>query len=98
MLQRALDRDSLRGVHDKHLLDQIERRVADRIPVRGWEVEARFFNLVGERVWVLRGVEFVGERREAAETNVEDHTERPDIDRPRILAVFGGLKDLGGNV
>lgn len=56
------------------------------------------FDLLGEIVRVFGGVEFVGERGKAAETDVEDDAERPDVDGAGVAAVVGGFEDFWSDV
>jgi len=54
--------------------------------------------LLGERVWVFGRVEFVGKGREAAEADVEDYTQAPDVDGAGVAAAIRLLEDFGCDV
>ena len=46
MLEAFVDRDPLLDVDGQHAVDEVEGWVTDRIPVRGWVVEAACFDLL----------------------------------------------------
>jgi hypothetical protein len=54
--------------------------------------------LVGESVRVFGRVELVAEGREAAEADVEDDAEGPDVNGTSVAAVVGGFEDFRGDV
>ena len=88
MLETIVDRDAFVRVHGEHAVDEIQCWVTNTVPVRRGIVEAAPKDLLRECVGVVYGVvEFVGERREAAETDVEDDTKRPYVDGASVSAV-----------
>jgi hypothetical protein len=51
-----------------------------------------------QRVRRLTRVQFIGEGGEAAQANVQDDAEGPDVHGARVAAVFGVFEDLGRDV
>lgn len=87
VLEAVVDGDALVDVDREHAVDEVERRVADRVPVRRRVVEPPELDLLRQVVRVLRRLEFIREGREAAEADVKDDAERPDVHGARVLAV-----------
>ena len=98
VFEALVDGDALFDVDGQHAVDEVESRVADAVPVGRGVVEAAHLDLLGEIEWVVGRVEFVREGREAAETDVQDDSHRPDIDRAGIFAVFAVFENLRSNV
>ncbi len=73
MFQALVHRDPPVHVHREHAIDQIERRVAHRVPVRRRVIESAHLDLLRQIVRILGRAEFVRERWEAAEADVEHH-------------------------
>ncbi len=74
MIEALIYRNSLVRVHCEHAIDQIERRITNRIPVRRWVVKSTQLDLLRKSVRVFLRPQLVREGREAAETYVEDYT------------------------
>lgn len=98
MFETLLDCDPLVNIHGQHLVNEIQRRVSHGVPVWRWIVESAHFDLLGQGVWIFRGVELIGEGGESAETDVEDYSERPDIHRSRVFPTTSLLQNLGSDV
>ena len=98
MFKAFINRDPFVDADCQHPVDEVKGWVTDTVPVRGRVVEAAHFDLLGKIVRVFRRVEFIGEGREAAETDVENHPQRPDVDCAGVFAVLAVLKDLGSDV
>jgi len=73
-------------------------RVADGVPVRRGVVEETLADLVRELIGKVWTLQLVGEGREAAEANVEHHTQRPDVDGLGVPARLAAGEDLGRHV
>lgn len=97
MLEDLVDSKAFDGVNTEHTLNQAERRITDGIPVGGRKVVQSLLDLLGEAVWVFRGVELIGKGREATQTDIKYNTKGPDVYR-LVVATVGSLQDLGGNV
>lgn len=69
--QALVDVKALLRVDDEHAVDQVEGRVADRVPIRGRVVEPAGLDLLRQGVGELLAVELVGEGWEAAEADVK---------------------------
>jgi hypothetical protein len=54
--------------------------------------------LLCQSVWVLPSVQFIRKWREAAETDVKNHTQRPDVHSLGITSPTGLLQDLWRNI
>lgn len=98
MLETLVDGDALFHIHGQHAVDQVERWIADVVPVRGGVVETAGFDLIGEAVGIFFGVEFVAEGWETAEADVEDDTEGPDVDGACVFAVAGVLQNFRSDI
>jgi len=98
VLKTSVDSDSFGHVDREHAVDEVEGRVADRVPVRGGVIEAASFDLLREVVGVFAGAEFIREGGEAAETDVEYDAEGPDVDGTGVFAMARVFEDFGGNV
>jgi hypothetical protein len=98
VFKALVDGDTLRYVDGEHAVDEIECWVANGVPVGRRIVEAAHFDLLRHRIRVFPRVEFVRKGREAAETDIQDDSERPDVDGASIFAVASVLEDFGGDV
>jgi hypothetical protein len=98
MFKTLVDGNTFRYVDGEHTVNEIECRIANGVPVGRGIVEATHLDLLRHRIRILARVEFVGEGREAAETNVEDDAEGPDVDGAGVFAVASVFEDFGGDV
>ena len=98
VFQALVDGDAFVNVDGEHAVDEVERWIADAVPIRGRVVEAAHFDLLGEVVGVFVGPEFVAEGGEAAEADVEDDAEGPDVHGASVSAAFAVFEDLGGDI
>ena len=79
MLQALVDRDPFLHVDREHPIDEVKRRVSDRVPVWRGIIEAAHFDLLREVVGIFAGIEFVGEWRKATKAYIENDAQRPNI-------------------
>ena len=98
MLQAFFNGNPRFHVGSEHAVDEIERRVSDAVPVRARVIEAAGLDLLTKRVRVLFGTQFIRERWEAAEADVEDDAEGPDVHGAGVAALFGVFEDFRGDV
>ena len=98
VLKTFVDGDSFSYIDGEHAVDEVEGRVADRVPVRGGVVKATGFDLLREVVGVFAGAKLVGEGGEAAETNIENDAEGPDVDGAGVFAMARVFEDFGGDI
>ena len=85
-------------VDDNHGVDEIQRRLTDRVPVRGRVVESTHLDLLDERVGKVVAAQVFREGREAAEAYVQDDAAGPDVYGEAVALSFGNCEDLGGDV
>ena len=98
MLEALVDRDALLHIYVQHAVDQVQRGIANVVPVRRWKVEYAFRDLVTQREGILGAVQLIGEWWKAAKTDVQYYAERPDIDSASIAAVIRLLQNLWSDV
>ena len=98
VLEAFVDGDAFGDVDREHAVDEVESRVADRVPVRRRVVEAAGFDLFGEVVGVVAGAQFVGERGEATQADVEDDAEGPNVHGVGVFAVARVFEDFGCDI
>lgn len=98
MFETFINSDSLVNINGQHAIDQIQRRVSHTVPVWGRIVETTHLDLLGEIVRILAGVEFIRERGKAAETDVENDAEGPDVDGTRVFAVSVVFENFGRDI
>lgn len=98
MLQTLLRRKPLSKVHHQHVIDEIQGRVADFVPVWRRIVEPTLLDLLGERIGKVFAVHLVAKGRKATQADVHDDAAGPDIYRESVCSLFGFLKYLGGHV
>ena len=72
MLQRLVDRETLRRVHNDQLGDQILRLRGDSLPHRALEADFRAHDLLGERFGI--------ERQASRQHDEQQHAQTPHID------------------
>lgn len=98
MLKAFVDCDSLIDVDGQHAVDQVQCLVSNVVPVWRRIVKPATFDLIRKSIRILSGAQLVTEWWEAAKTDVQDHSQGPDIHSTGVfsLAVLG--KDLRGNI
>lgn len=74
MLETVVNRISLLNIDGQHAVNEIESRVANRVPIWRRIVKSSCLDLLREGVRIFLGVKFVRERRKAAKTDVEDNS------------------------
>ena len=98
MLEALVDSDPFVNLDSEHAVNKVESRVTNAVPVWRWIIEAPHFDLLGEVVGVVRGIEFVGEGREAAKTDIQDNSQRPYVNSTGVFPMSAVFQDFWCNI
>lgn len=98
MFEAFVDCDPFVDLDSEHAVNEVESRVTNAVPVWRWIIEAPHFDLLGEVIGVVGGIEFVGEGREAAETDIQDNSQRPYVNGTSVFTMSAVFQDLWCNI
>lgn len=91
VFETLVNGDAFVDIDGQHAVDQVQGRVADAVPVRGWVVELTHLDLLGKSIGAVSGVELVAKGWESAKTDVQDYAQRPDVYGSSVLPMTAVL-------